>query len=430
MQPENRPTQNEETPKLDVQDTVSSIKPKKSLNKKILIIAAIVIGVTSIAAAIYLLLNQDSATSDLTTKTESAVTTETVADLSYKIVSTGQIKCYDNSEEITCPKEDEAFYGQDANYVAGPTMSYIDNGDGTVTDDNTGLAWQQAPSSEDFTWQEAVDYSNSLELGGFTDWRMPSVKELYSIANFSTGWPYIDTTYFNLASGQITKDEQFWTSNYYVGTTVEGGSDAAFGVNAVTGHIKAYSAKSSGPIGGKYVRAVRGDEYGINEFVANKDDTVSDRATGLMWSRSDSGKTYDWENALVYAKDANLADYSDWRIPNVKELQSIVDYTKSPSATDSTKVGPAINSIFSTTETTNEAGDSDYGYFWTSTSANFTSGEPYYYAWYVAFGRAVDGSGQDFHGAGAVRFDTKEENGPNGEGGERYYNYVRLVRSI
>ena len=48
----------------------------------------------------------------------------------------------------------------------------------------------------------------------------------------------------------------------------------------------------------------------------------------------------------------------------------------------------------------------------------------------MAFGRAVNNEGLDFHGAGAVRFDTKYENGPASEGGERYYNYVRLVRNI
>jgi hypothetical protein len=46
----------------------------------------------------------------------------------------------------------------------------------------------------------------------------------------------------------------------------------------------------------------------------------------------------------------------------------------------------------------------------------------------VAFGTAVDDDGNDLHGAGAVRFDTKVEGGPFGDGGERYYHYVRLVR--
>jgi len=53
-----------------------------------------------------------------------------------------------------------------------------------------------------------------------------------------------------------------------------------------------------------------------------------------------------------------------------------------------------------------------------------------YYAWYVAFGYAVNSSGADTYGAGAVWFDTKTEGGPLGEGGERYYNWVRLVRDV
>lgn len=348
----------------------------------------------------------------------------------YLLVATGQTTTYDaDGNVITGLSEGDALYGQDANYLVNPTMAYTDNEDGTITDSNTGLMWQQIPSSEDFSWQDAVDYCESLDLNGYDDWRMPSLKELFSISDFSSGWPYLNTTYFSLASGEVTKDEQFWSSNYYVGTTVEGGENAAFGVNHVTGHIKAYSANASGPVGGKYVRAVRGDAYGVNEFVDNGDGTITDDASGLMWKQEDNGEGIDWTTALSYAENADFADYSDWRLPDVKELQSIVDYSYSPSASDPANVGPAINPLFSCTPITNEAGDSDYGYYWTGTSANFTSGEPYYYAWYVAFGRAVDGDGLDFHGAGGVRFDTKYEGGPLGEGGERYYNYVFLVRN-
>lgn len=346
----------------------------------------------------------------------------------YTIVETGQKDCYNaDGQVITPPDPGEPFYGQDAQFQNAP-FAFKDLGNGVVQDLNTGLMWQQVPVSRTFTWYEAAEYCNSLELGGYDDWRLPGAKELYSIENFENGWPYLDTTYFKLASGRITKDEQYWTSNHYVGTTVEGREDAAFGINFVTGHIKAYPANASGPIGGKYVRAVRGDQYGTNDFVDNGDGTVTDKATGLMWSKIDFGP-FDWPTALHFADTSTFAGYSDWRLPDVKELQSIVDYSRSPSATDAANVGPAIDPLFSCTKITNEAGDADYGYYWTSTSARFNSDQPFYYAWYVAFGRAVNPQGLDFHGAGAVRFDSKIEGGPLGEGGERINNFVRLVRN-
>ncbi len=110
-------------------------------------------------------------------------------------------------------------------------------------------------------------------------------------------------------------------------------------------------------------------------------------------------------------------------MPNVKELQSIADYSG---------VFPAIDSIFAISEITNEAGNADYPYVWTSTSNPYidpNDADGYWYAWYVAFGYAVDPNGNDIHGAGAVRFDTKVEGGAVGPDGERYYNFVRLVRN-
>ncbi len=177
----------------------------------------------------------------------------------------------------------------------------------------------------------------------------------------------------------------------------------------------------------KQIRAVRGNAYGINKFVDNNDGTITDEATGLMWQKDDSGKGMTWIAALELAETCTANGYSDWRLPNVKELQSIVDYRYAPSSKGN---APAIDrTFFNCTETVNEAGDADYGYYWTSTSACFQRNKPFYFAWYVAFGRAVNGQGKDTHGAGAVRFDSKTDNGMPVEGGEeRYYNYVRLVR--
>jgi len=353
------------------------------------------------------------------------------SDLAYTIVDTGQSNCYDSDgETIGCPAEGDALYGQDAQYN-GAQFAFQNNGDGTTSDLNTGLMWQVTPSSQSFSWQEAVEYAENLVLAGYDDWRVPSTKELFSISDFSEGWPYLDTGIFDFAGGDTSKDAQYWAS-YYVGLT-HGGAPSAFGVNHATGHIKTYPAEVSG-LFGNYVRVVRGDAYGINDFGDNGDGTVTDVATGLMWQQADSEIGMDWEEALAYAEGMELAGYDDWRLPSVKELQSIVDYSKSPNAISTDDVDPAIDTDYfdiTALPTGTTAYEVDYGYFWTSTSAYFSPQSPGYdYAWYVAFGTAVGPDGEDTHGAGGVRFDTKAEGGPESEGGERIFNYVRLVRDI
>ena len=109
------------------------------------------------------------------------------ADLTYPIVDTNQGFCYDNCEQMDCPAEGEAFYGQDAQYT-GTIPSYTDNWDGTVTDNVTGLIWTQDISSYAMPWSDASTYCESLNTGGYTDWRLPTLKELWSIRDFSQGF--------------------------------------------------------------------------------------------------------------------------------------------------------------------------------------------------------------------------------------------------
>ncbi|MEM9142202.1 MAG: DUF1566 domain-containing protein, partial [Bacteroidota bacterium] len=330
----------------------------------------------------------------------------------YPIVATGQQKLYDNNGEVLPTlSQSDAFYGQDGNYLEGKGMTYIDHGDKTITDRNTGLMWQKIPARKGMSWEEAVAYCEDLKLAGYGDWRLPNIKELFSISDFSSGWPYLNTEYLALNARNVDKNQQFWSSNKYAGITAQGKDNAAFGVNHATGHIKAYPAHSElpnregppprpdnmgsqrgmppqgqggmGPPGGmgrgrggqgpqgtrqpmgnpltKFVRAVRGKTYGINSFIDNGDGTVTDTATDLMWSQKDSEKGMNWETALVYAEKSKTAGYTDWRLPNVKELQSIVDYRYAPDAQNPLFNGPAIDPIFICTPILNEAGKKDYG---------------------------------------------------------------------
>ena len=361
----------------------------------------------------------------------------------YPVVGTSQTKCWDSAGNIIMPASGGAFYGQDSQFEH-ITPAYTKSSDGlTVKDEVTGLTWQQTyekPTSGGmYYWAETqteVDNLNNQNYGGYNDWRVPTIKELYSLWNASVGWPYINTNYFDI----IYTDEQdlshaiFWSSDKYtgvLGNVTEGtaGAELAFGVNFGTGHIKAYSI-AEGPR--HFVRCVRGNlAYTVNLFQNNGDGTISDLATGLMWQQTDNGLGIDWEHALAYAQTQNNANYlghNDWRLPNTKELQSLVDYTRSPGATNAANVGPAINALFSCTSILNDGGKADYPYYWTSTSAISIANGAYPSAWYVAFGRAENGSGEDLHGAGAVRFDNKTVGTSQGE--ERVLNYLRLVRTI
>ena len=186
-----------------------------------------------------------------------------------------------------------------------------------------------------------------------------------------------------------------------------------------------------------YFRMVRGNtEYGQNTFVDNGDGTISDLATGLMWQKADDGYSRDWENALSYAEDLELAAYDDWRLPNAKELHSIVDYSRSPQTTNS----PAIDPLFECTEIAYPDGTmGHYPFYWTSTT-HLDGPNPFSGAAYFAFGEGLgemNGVLLDVHGAGCQRSDPKsgdpndypQYHGPQGD--IRYvFNYVRCVRSI
>ena len=376
------------------------------------------------------------------------IITETNSITGYDIVDTNVTEFYNNNSIITEPSIGESFYGQDANYITN-TPSYTDNGDGTITDDITGLMWEQ-DMGEKITYTEAFVKAESATLGGHTDWRVPTIKELYSLILFtgrvqgeSAIEMFININYFNQPLGNVSIgereiDAQTWSSTQYEGQTMNA-SETVFGVNFVDGRIKGYPRikPGSGTANSMYFRMVRGNtEYGLNNFVDNGDSTISDLATGLMWQKSDDGVARNWEQAHLYSENLELASQNDWRLPNAKELQSIVDYTRSPQTTNS----PAINPVFETTEINDPNGNSGYyPFFWTSTT-HLDGANPYSNAVYIAFGEGLgqmNGELMDVHGAGCQRSDPKSGDlndypqyfGPQGDL-RSVFNYVRAVRTI
>ncbi len=463
-----------------------------------------------------------------TADTESTSTQqEATAKLLYPIVYTGQVVFYDNENVIDTPEEGQAFYGQDAQY-SGNQPTYTLSSDGlTVYDEVTGLTWQSSPDTngdgeilaeDKLTLSEAQELPaklNAENYGGYSDWRLPTIKEQYSLILFSgtdpSGesedsdlTPFIDTDYFGFAYGETDAGERIIDSQYASETLYVYEDSLLFGVNFADGRIKGYGLTMPGPtesMGSEgmepegmepegmepegmpdqdgemppmdvapeqedgemppmdvapeqdgdsqvnglssgsdktfFVTCVRGNpDYGVNDFSDNGDGTITDEATGLTWSQSDSGTGMNWEEALAWVQtmnEENYLGYSDWRLPNVKELQSIVDYTRSPDTTDSAAIDP----MFRCTEIVNENGEADYPYYWSGTTHASSNGNGSA-ASYVAFGRSMGyygGEWQDVHGAGAQKSDPKAGNAsdyPEGSGPQgdavRIDNYVRPVR--
>ncbi len=361
---------------------------------------------------------------------------------SYTIVDTNQTLCYNASTgaSVTCTGT-----GQDGAY-SGNQPSYSSCNSGTVVVDNvTGLMWQSSSdidgtsgltTSDKMTRSAAATYCDDLTYGTYSDWRLPSTKELFSIYLFSgrdisgmtgastngtsvdtTGIePFINTTYFDVGYGDTSNNErkidgQYATSTLNISQVMSGISSALanafFGVNFVDGHLKSYETDATSTNEADYyVRCVRGStSYGTNNFVNNGDGvTVSDSATNLMWQKGDSTST-NFDNAITVCENATTGSYTDWRLPNIKELHSIIDYAKSPSGTGS----PSIDTTyFTSTSFTNEAGETDWGYYWSSSALLDYEGKGDK-GGYITFGRGMGyiNGVVDVHGAGAQRSDYK-----------------------
>lgn len=155
---------------------------------------------------------------------------------------TGQTLCYNDTNVITCPSKGQNYYGQDGNYQ-GSQPSYTDNGDGTITDNLTGLMWQSIYNDNDYTWDEASSYCSSIRDAGYTDWRVPSRKELLTIVDAAHYFPAVDSVFVGtLKSGYC------WTNTTYVGDS-SGAWYVEFGVGQSN-----YRAKETP----SYVKCVRG----------------------------------------------------------------------------------------------------------------------------------------------------------------------------
>lgn len=302
---------------------------------------------------------------------------------------TGQELCYDWDKTICdewhmegpvqvcdstpyCPEEGEDFYGQDAHYTLNPP-DLTDNGDGTITDHLTGLMWEQKSEENEpasYTYSGAQTYCDELILADHEDWRVPTRKEFSTLLNFGRVSPALDVTCFPLYSYANPYEVYYWTTSEYHDDPSQ-----------VWRILISFGLIENGPTESALhkIRCVRGNPLAASSYTDNGNGTITDETTGLMWEQKtqdggigDKDMTHTWKDALAYCESLLLGGHEDWRMPNAKEIERLVDLETSR---------PAINTTYF--PNTNNA------LYWTSTSCtkchhrkafaiDFTDGELYY----------------------------------------------------
>lgn len=152
--------------------------------------------------------------------------------------------------------------GDDGDVRAGGGLSYTDNGDGTVTDNRTGLTWEKktdANVASVYSWQGALDYVAELNamnggagFAGHNDWRLPNVKELLSIVDYGRFNPSIDPIFGPTA---VFTRVRYWSSTSWAAYHPESN---AWGVDFSDAFAHYTGLGPFGKTSALHVRAVRG----------------------------------------------------------------------------------------------------------------------------------------------------------------------------
>ncbi|MDH4319660.1 MAG: DUF1566 domain-containing protein, partial [Desulfobulbaceae bacterium] len=258
------------------------------------------------------------------------------------VPDSGQVKCYDSNQRISCPMPRQPFFGQDANYVINPPLYSGDNlmGIEVIKDERTGLQWHKKHVENPMNWEDAKRYCDDLQLADAGDWRLPTKQELQTIVNYGC-------MEFGLNPEERPEcfahpaDENvcYWTA-----TTM-----ADVDPQAVKICFSSDKAEMADKKEIYYVLPVRGEPLRRGDYVDNRDGTVTDLATDLMW-QGDEAKSMTWEDALKYCNNLRIGGYDDWRLPSVRELASLVDDSRhNPSIREDVFVGTRSAPYWSST---------------------------------------------------------------------------------
>lgn len=279
------------------------------------------------------------------------------------VPKTGLAGCWDAAgQEIECGGT-----GQDRDVDAGeawPEPRFSSNGDGTVSDHLTGLTWlEDADRFGEVTWDQALNKAKFLAAGSHGlddgssagDWRLPNIRELRSLLDYSRVAPMIPEGH----PFQNVQNAIYWTSTTLASAptlawmTTLGIGPAVFDlkINSCrlwpvrgTGRVAKTGQGQCWDSAGNQIECGGSGQDGeiqagvrapAQRFVLGDDGTVLDKLTGLVWLETANPFGWcTWQEALDLCNTLcdghhGLTDGSeagDWRLPNVLEVESLIDY--------------------------------------------------------------------------------------------------------
>lgn len=205
--------------------------------------------------------------------------------------------------------------------------SLTDVGDGTIRDEVTKLAWAKAESPAS-GYAEALAACEALTLGGKSDWRLPSLVELFSILDVSQNNPAVDATKF---PGTTATPQ--WTT----GAVAAGFVDL---VDFSFSQVASGNAGSTAPF-----RCVRSTVVSPTGGTMTSTDVVFDVGTNLIWQRAPGTTTTGWAAAKSTCAGLTIQG-GGFRLPTVKELVTLLDPRASSPRIDTTDFPGAVGAPY------------------------------------------------------------------------------------